>query len=339
MVVGLVGGLLFSQSVGRRLERLERGAEILGSGNLDHQVGTEARDEIGRLSRAFDRMAENLRRTMARRDELDREVEQRKRAQEALQNRERELERALDRLDIEMQAIADLQADLLPDNVPDMPGVALSTHYHPAQRAGGDYFDFFPIDESRRGILVADVSGRGVHASVIMAMTRVIAHNLGGLDNPESVLARLNEQLYANIPRGQFVAAVYGVLDTERLSFDFCLTGQPPPLYVAPSCEVTVLETEPRAGLGILPEWEAPVEHVSLEQGSHLLLHTDGVVEARNTAGEELELGRLVETVAANAAGDADDMRDAVQELVHGFCDFERFADDVTVLVLHVPTA
>jgi len=128
-----------------------------------------------------------------------------------------DLARSWHRLDRELTVVGDLQRAMLPAAPPHVSGFHFATWYAPSTRAGGDYFDFFPLDGGRLGILIADVSGHGAPAAVVMAILRVLFHTAPGrLDDPSRVLAEANRRLAANIPPGQFVTACYAVLDPRK---------------------------------------------------------------------------------------------------------------------------
>ena len=141
------------------------------------------------------------------------------------------LARSYRSLDKEMTIVGDLQRAMLPAAPPDLPGYAFASYYATSTRAGGDYYDFFPLAGGRLGILIADVSGHGAPAAVVMAMLRVLLHAAPeALDVPAAVLLDANRRLAANIPPGQFVTACYAVLEPRTGTLEFALAGHEPPL-------------------------------------------------------------------------------------------------------------
>src|SRR5690349_14794497 len=136
-------------------------------------------------------------------------------------------------LDREMTIVGDLQRAMLPVTPPTLTGFRIATYYASSARAGGDYFDFFPLAGGRLGILIADVSGHGAPAAVVMAMMRVLFHTPGApLDDPGRVLADANRRLAANIPPGQFVTACYAVLDPRAGTLAHAIAGHEPPVVL-----------------------------------------------------------------------------------------------------------
>src|SRR5205085_8839936 len=126
-----------------------------------------------------------------------------------------QVKRAYDRLDRELQTVADIQRSLLPTTLPAIPTLDLATDYQTSTRAGGDYYDFFPLPDGQWGILIADVSGHGTPAAVIMAITHSIAHTSTDPKTPPSrLLAFVNDRLAAGYTEnGNFITAFYGIYD------------------------------------------------------------------------------------------------------------------------------
>ena len=143
-----------------------------------------------------------------------------------------DLQRANQALDREMKAVGDIQRSLLPAHLPKIPTLDIATHYHPSQRAGGDYYDFFPLPDGKWGIFIADVSGHGTPAAVLMAVTHCIAHtNPGQAQPPAQILDYLNHHL-ATLYTSQnesFVTAFYGVYDPSLAALTYACAGHNPP--------------------------------------------------------------------------------------------------------------
>ncbi|HRJ49908.1 MAG TPA: PP2C family protein-serine/threonine phosphatase, partial [Phycisphaerales bacterium] len=202
----------------------------------------------------------------------------------------RRLEEAYRRIDDELTVVSDIQKSLLPLEFPYIPSMRLSSDYQSSSRAGGDYFDFFPLGGGRYGILIADVSGHGTPAAVLMAIVHAIAHLVpGGPHPPGHVLSFVNRQLAARYTSGSgaFVTAFYGVFDEHALTFEYSNAGHPSPLWRRASTGVVGDLPSSRSGLplGILPDAAYEQESVLLAPGDALLLYTDGIPEARDAGG------------------------------------------------------
>ncbi len=245
------------------------------------------------------------------------------------------LEKALADLDREFRSVADVQISLLPSELPELPGFEVATHYKPAERAGGDYFDFLPLPRGKTGVLIADVSGHGAPAAVLMAMARVLVHTSGELQPPGDVLARLNDALCDNIPAGQFVTVCYGALDPEARTFEFATAGHPPPLYVPPEGEPHPLgPAAVNLALGLVAGTQYEEDVAELEPGASLVLYTDGVTEARNESGAEFGRRGLSAAVSADGAGSAEGVRDAILRALSAHVGEAPLWDDITLVVL-----
>ncbi len=135
-------------------------------------------------------------------------------------------------VDRELKVIGEIQRSLLPEELPQIPSLELATYYQTSQRAGGDYYDFFPLPDGRLGILIADVSGHGTPAAVVMAIIHTIAHTYtGSHDPPSQFLNHLNTHLTRRYTakNGTFVTAFYGIFDAETRNFKYASAGHNPP--------------------------------------------------------------------------------------------------------------
>ncbi|MFW6457386.1 MAG: PP2C family protein-serine/threonine phosphatase [Planctomycetota bacterium] len=242
---------------------------------------------------------------------------------------------ALDRLDREFEIIARVQNNLLPSKVPAISGFELTTYYQPAEWAGGDYFDFLSIDPNETGILLADVSGRGAPAAVLMAMTRVIVHEEDNWADPNAVLSTLNQQLTANIPAGRFVTANYGVLNHDDRTFRFSCAGHTPPLILDGATNtVRFLDVESRMPLGIKTDISYGISQVVLEPGSTLVMYTDGVTTAQAHDGSAFGQQRLAEALESNAPETSDDIRDTILNALLQHTGERELTDDTTLVII-----
>ena len=184
-------------------------------------------------------------------------------------------------LDRELQAVGEIQRSLLPESLPVIPGFELAAYYQTSARAGGDYYDFFPLSDGGWGLFIADVAGHGTPAAVLMAITHAIAHAHPGTHTPPSVLLRyLNEQLTRSYTRaGTFVTAFYAVLEPSTRTLTYSRAGHNPPRLVRRG-RVVSLEENGALPLGILDAQPYCQSTVTLERGDLLLLYTDGITEA-----------------------------------------------------------
>ena len=251
--------------------------------------------------------------------------------------RNQELQEAYGRLDREFRTVGEVQVSLLPSKSPEITGVEIATFYKPATQAGGDYFDFFALPESEWGFIVADVSGHGTPAAVVMAITRAILHLSKELAPPHEVLARLNMDLSENLMREQFLTACYGVLDPATATFTLASAGHPPPLCFDPKSGSTkALEVETGLPLGV--DFGAAYEAyaVRLEPDSLLLFYTDGITEAQNADGEMFGQARLEAVLEASHASPARVLVDGIMKSLNEYRGQVELGDDVTLLAVRI---
>lgn len=185
-----------------------------------------------------------------------------------------------------------IQKSFLPDEVPILPGWQLTAHWQPARSVSGDFYDFIPYPDGCLGLLIADVTGKGVPASLVMAVTSSVLRAVAGtLISPGALLEQVNNLLCKQMPRNMFVTCLYGLLDPASGRFWFANAGHNLPLQVSAGAVI-----EPRATgmpLGLLPEMTYPETETCLNPGDGLLLYTDGITEAHNPQQEMFDLPRL----------------------------------------------
>ncbi len=176
---------------------------------------------------------------------------------------------------------------------PLIPGFAFETAWHPAGAVAGDWFDFIDLGQQRYGIALADVSGKGMSAALLMSATRALLRSLAPLyASPAETLEHLNRTLTEDFPSGKFVTMVYGVLDAGTRQLTLASAGHPRPLLVNHNCSFLDLDTGMPLGLGT--SWY-PQQTITLDPGTQLLLYTDGITEAMDRSDEEYGPGRLIE--------------------------------------------
>ncbi len=204
-----------------------------------------------------------------------------------------ELTAALEALDDELQTVGEIQRSLLPESLPSIPGWDIAAYYQTSARAGGDYYDFFPLADGRWGIFIADVSGHGTPAAVLMAITHAIAHAQPGTHTPPvALLHGLNDTLTRTYTRnGTFVTAFYAVLDPARRQLSYCSAGHNPPRLVRDG-RVISLDKARALPMGIVQDEPFCEAVLTLQPGDLLLLYTDGITEtmAPNAGNAEVDL-------------------------------------------------
>jgi len=249
------------------------------------------------------------------------------------------LKEAHRQIDHDMQVVSGIQLSLLPNGLPEIPHLDLAVYYQAAEKAGGDYYDFFDLGDGKWGLLIADVSGHGPAAAVLMAITHSIAHtDLADKDHPGEFLNYLNQRLimgYTGISK-TFVTAIYGVFDTNTLKFEYSCAGHDAPRIVRDGCcNIEIPDTTQNLPLGIKKEEKYGVADVQLAPNDVLTVFTDGMFEARNLKGENYGLDRFQE-VLEQPAESPQHRLDAVLADLAQFCDGAPQDDDRTMLVTWV---
>lgn len=193
----------------------------------------------------------------------------------------REVETLNIRLQKQLDEISMIQRALLPDKLPDVPGMALASSYLTSNEAGGDFYDVFPVGDGRWALMIADVSGHGAGAATVVAMMSSIMRGYPQIaDGPGAVFQHLNEQLTRRRIESNFVTAWLGYWDPEQLTLTYANAGHHPPLVRTPDGDVRTIEGEHDIPLGILDDADYPDNTAQLAAGETVILYTDGITEA-----------------------------------------------------------
>ena len=246
------------------------------------------------------------------------------------------------RIDHDLSLARRIQKSLLPAETPRIAGLELAAFNEPALEVGGDYYDFIDVEEGLLGLVVADVSGKGVSGAIIMALCRsVLRSHARHLSDPGEVLREVNRFVCRDIAEDMFISLVYAVVDTETYRVQVARAGHEKPLwYRASDGDVRVVESQGIAiGIADSRTFEEHLQRteVQLEPGDVLVLYTDGIVEAMDRDGAEWGIQRLVETIRQSAAGGAEAVAQAVRERLQRFTAGAAKYDDITLLVLSRP--
>lgn len=243
-------------------------------------------------------------------------------------------------LDREMQAVGEIQRSLLPTELPAIPGFDVAAFYQTSARAGGDYYDFFPIGDHEWGLFIADVSGHGTPAAVLMAITHAIAHTRPGTPKPAGdVLEHLNSHLVRSYASsGSFVTAFYATLDPRTGRITYSSAGHNPPRLLREG-RVLSLEEAGALPLGILPDQHYAEATAEIRPGDTLLLYTDGITEAmtplrRDGSRELFGVARLDELLARHPGASAQTVVDAIRACVDAFRGGSPSTDDQTLVAM-----
>jgi len=243
------------------------------------------------------------------------------------------------RLDHDLQIARDIQRILLPAEAPDLNGFEISGLNVPARHVSGDYFDYIKIDEERLGVAIADVSGKGVPASLIMAICRSVLRSQAiGNPSPADVLKKVNRQLYPDIKEDMFISMAYLALDHVRGGVILARAGHDAPLlYKQKTQAVQPLKT-PGMVVGIdsgnvFDRLTSDVA-VELEPGDFIFLYTDGITEALDSEGNEFGLERMIAAVRSSAKEKAQAIVNRMIDELRNFVGSTPQNDDITLIVI-----
>ena len=232
----------------------------------------------------------------------------------------------------------DVQRAMIPESAPVLKGFEIAARLEPALNLSGDFYDYIPLSERRLGLMLGDVSGKGVRAAMGMAAARSLMRSVARRgQGPARVMRDANLRLHRDLGRQLLVTLVYGVIDSETRTLQYCNAGHNAPLLIKPSGRWRALKT---GGLlmGVFDKQHYKTETVSLERGDVLFFYTDGLVEAHTAAPERLDFGeaRLIDLLLRHRQQKANTLVDTVLEEIKSFSSGAHQHDDLTLIVVRV---
>lgn len=233
----------------------------------------------------------------------------------------------------DLEQAADIQRSLFPQSAPKLPGLELSGRSLPCRSVGGDYFDYIPLADSRVLVVVADVSGKGLAAAILMSSLQARVQALAELETDVSKLVtRLNHSIKANTPDNKFITGFFAVLNPQTGEMEYTNAGHNAPVLARKSGHVELL-TSGGPVLGILPSITYSGGRTRLEEGDVLVMYSDGVSEAANVTGEEFGDEPVGQIAAACIGRSADEVLMEIARQLRAFLGECAPTDDVTMLV------
>jgi len=250
--------------------------------------------------------------------------------------------RQRDELVREVEMAAAVQNHLLEQHRPPAGPLDVVARTKPARVVGGDYYDFVPLADGRFAVVVADVSGKGLPAALIMPAVKIATRTLAARHSaiPE-VVGELNRVFLDNLPPASYFTMVYGVFDVAKGRFEYASCGHPPPLRIRGSSGDSELLSSGGPAVGLIDETARyATAETTLEPGDVFVFYTDGITEAEDETGAEFGRERLVDVVRSCRGRRADAVVTAIHDAVDGFRGETRpRGDDATVIVARVPPA
>ena len=314
----VVAGLAFwlSRMITNPIKTLTRSSEIIGGGNLDYRVEVKTGDELEDLANSFNKMAldmkthiEDLRRTTAEKERVEKE----------------------------MEIGRGIQQSFLPEAPPKVEGFEIAALNSPALEVGGDFYDFIPVSLDKWGLVIADVSGKGVPAALFMALSRTLIRS-NAVDNPtvSEAIIKANKMIAEEDRANMFVTLFYGVLDVKKKAITYVNAGHNPPIVLGRKGGDIVMLAAKGIALGIMPDIVLEEKEVPLREGDIAILFTDGVTEAINRKEEQFGQERLVKLIEESYALSAQEIVKKIEQEVTTFSEGQSQFDDLTLMAVKV---
>jgi serine phosphatase RsbU (regulator of sigma subunit) len=294
---------------------LMKDMRIVAQGDLDHRTKPHSSDEVGVLAEEFNLMTQNL-----------------KESQAALVEQEK--------AEYELHIAQEVQQQLLPSQLPEIPGYESASYYKGAKAVSGDYYDFIPFGNGLWGFIVADVSGKGIPGSMVMAVTRTIVRLVAQkhLHNAAETLKETNRLIAKQIKRGMFVTAFYAVLDTNSGTMTLASAGHNPMVIYRHTARKIELAAPKGIAIGFNegPLFDKNVQQfqVQLSPGDVFAVYTDGFPEAMNEANEEYGDEEFYKRIGVYGAQGAQGVIDGVLKDIAEHRGRAAQSDDLTIITV-----
>ena len=321
-LAGLLLLFVFTYSVIKRLVRpledFSRVAQVIASGHFNEKLpAIRSNDEMRKLRDSFAYMQQSLSDYVAKL---------------------RITTASKERIESELGIARDIQMGMTPKIFPPFPerhDVDLDAILKPAKEVGGDLYDFF-IERDKLYFVIGDVSGKGVPASLFMAITRSLFRTLSsGVDSPAKIMVKMNNSVSENNESAMFVTLFIGILDLESGVLKFCNAGHNAPVLLQPDGKADFMKVKTNLFVGIVDQYEYVEEEMTLEKGTKIFLYTDGVTEAENKSHKLYSDEQLLQTLHANASLNVRETVKAVLASVATHVGQADPSDDLTILVIH----
>jgi phosphoserine phosphatase RsbU/P len=241
------------------------------------------------------------------------------------------------KMEKEMEIARTIQMNLLPKVFPSLENIDISAMSLPAKKVGGDYYDFIPLSDGRYGIVIADVSGKGVPAAILLATIRASLLIEAQQENADvlSVISRLNHMACRDATNNMYITMVYGILDPEKMTFEYTNAGHAYPLLFETSKRLKQLKTGGNF-LGILENVDYKSQNIEIRSGQTFILYSDGVTDTMNTSGELFGLDRLKKHIKSKLNHTAQEIRDFVYDACIEFREGAEQFDDFTLVIMKI---
>ncbi len=321
LAVAFLMGFVLARSITGAVHELFEGTERVRGGDFKHKIVLRSRDQLGELADSFNSMTASI--------------------EELLEQKAQK-----ERLEQELRIAREIQMSLLPQEAMMFGGVSFAGHCEPAREVGGDYYDYWAIDDHRFGILIADVAGKGTSAALYMAELKGIVLSFSQSHmSPRRLLIDANRIISNHLDTRRFITMIYGVVDVRARTLTYARAGHCPLIRLpGPGASSQAAEVLAPDGLvlglnlddGQIFERLLEEAVVPFLPGDVFLLYTDGLTEAMNTAGDFYGEDRLSAIVQAHGTASFPDLRDAILAAISLFVGPVEQQDDMTMLLLRV---
>jgi sigma-B regulation protein RsbU (phosphoserine phosphatase) len=310
-VGALRAGVALTRTITRAVADLYRATEFVQQGDFSYRVRATERDQLGALGESFNAMTSSV-------EGLIQEQRQRQ------------------RLENELAIAQQVQGQLFPQELPRVPGLALAAVCRAARVVSGDYYDFLPLGHNRLGIAIADISGKGISAALLMANLQAAIRSQVVLDGANwnqtaQLVSRLNRHLFLNTSSERYATLFYAAFDPETRMLHYTNAGHLPPLLLLPR-QVKHLE-EGGMVVGLFDGCEYQQGVAAVEPGSILVAYSDGLIEPENVYGEQFSIERVAEEVTRHGDLPPQDLAEALVRAAEEWAGTPEQADDVTVII------
>ena len=320
LIAAIFTWALLNRFINRPVALLSRAAAEVGVGNLDAEFPLRSKDELGVLARSFTAMTRSLKSHIEHLGAVTAEKE---------------------RIAAELHIARDIQASMLPSIFPPFPErneCDLRAFMLPAKEVGGDFFDFFFVDDTRLAIVIADVSDKGVPAALFMVIAKtLLRNNAPARADPGEVLAATNVQLCENNSTGMFVTAFIGILDVRTGAFEYANAGHNPFFVKRPGKVFERITLRPGLPLAVMEGTVFRTKRLDIQPGCSLFFYTDGVTDTTNPENVFFGEDRLRDTLDKLGnllPGDLQGFITGVKNNLDRFAHGTRQNDDITMLAL-----
>lgn len=311
LIVGVIS-LILSRRITDPIWAVVEGVKAIGTGNLDYRVEVKTGDELEGLARSINWMAESL-----------------KVMQSNMADRERLLR--------EMEIARGTQRSFLPLKAPMIPGYDIAAMNIPAKEVGGDFYDFIPVTNKQWGFVIADVSGKGMPAALLMAISRTLVRaSTTGNISAAGPIRQANDLICNDTRPGMFVTLFYAILEQERKRLRFVNAGHNPPLLFRRGQEMPIELRSKGLAIGVKQNIDLREAFIDFQAGDTLVMYTDGVTDAINAAQEAFGKDRLVRTIRENIYLPSSVIVERIRDSVIEFSGSQSQFDDITMVIIKV---